>query len=128
MITLFVLFAISPLSHNKDIDLPDIYIFHETPVKHTHSDIYAKVIMKMIKVYQVSFSSVQGDVCNFVPSCSHFGYNALKRYGLIKGLLLASDRLQRCHPGAWNYLDTYYTLTRDSIRGDKLFDPVENYK
>lgn len=128
MTPLLFFLTILPLSNNKNIDLPDYITTHKKTFTRKQTDFYAKVIMKMIKVYQASFSRVQGDVCNFVPSCSHFGYNALKRYGLIKGLLLASDRLQRCHPGAWRYLGIYYTITHDSIRGDKLFDPVEKYK
>lgn len=36
---------------------------------------------------------------------------------------MASDRLQRCNPFAWNYLYTYYS----GIRNGKLYDPVENH-
>ncbi len=36
---------------------------------------------------------------------------------------MASDRLQRCNPFAWNYFPTYYS----EIRDDRLYDPVENH-
>lgn len=89
---------------------------------------FRSMLLLSIRVYQNTFSKVQGDVCNFIPSCSHFGYNAIKKYGILKGLLLTSDRLQRCHPFAWRYLNKYYTLKFDTLRGYKLFDPVEKYK
>jgi len=123
----FVFFAAG--SFKADIDLPDYMVAHNKVLKkESYGDFFSMAIMKMIKIYQNSFSSVQGDVCNFIPSCSHFGYEALKTYGFIKGLLLTSDRLQRCHPGAWKYLGTYYTIGSDSIRGERLYDPVRKYK
>jgi len=110
------------------IDIPE---FEERVVVDNHNseskNPLKSVLLTAIRIYQNSFSLVQGDVCNFSPSCSHFGYEAIKYHGLIKGLLLTSDRLQRCHSGAWKYLNKFYTLKIDSVRGQKLFDPVERY-
>ncbi|MGB9824855.1 MAG: membrane protein insertion efficiency factor YidD [Candidatus Hydrothermia bacterium] len=81
--------------------------------------------LQAIKFYQQTISKVQGDVCNFVPSCSHFGYEAIERFGFIKGGLKASDRLQRCHGFAWFYLGSFYDEVFDSVRGRKLLDEVK---
>jgi len=78
-----------------------------------------------IRLYQATISKVQGDVCNFVPSCSHYGYDAIKKKGLILGILATSDRLQRCHPFAFYYGAPYYSIVVDSLRGAKVFDPVK---
>ncbi len=85
------------------------------------------LVVGMIRGYQATLSRVQGDVCNFTPSCSHFAVQAVERYGPIKGLLLASDRLQRCHYWAWRYLGLYYGVREVPGRGPKLTDPVERY-
>ncbi len=126
MIIALLLVAQSYLK-SSNVDLPDVYRKREVQKKEATGDFYAKVFMKLIRVYQQSFSEVQGDVCNFVPSCSHFGYQALSEFGFIKGLLLTSDRLQRCHPFAWRYVDSY-GIAEDSVRGERLYDPPMRYK
>ena len=79
----------------------------------------------LIRFYQRFISTQDLDVCNFVPSCSNFALQALIRYGLIKGALLASDRLLRCHGLTYRYWPEYYD--RDEKTG-KLIDPVERYR
>jgi len=36
--------------------------------------------------------------CRFEPSCSHYAYEAIEKYGLLKGGWLALKRISRCHP------------------------------
>ena len=38
--------------------------------------------------------------CQFYPSCSNYGAEAIKKYGLFRGSVLASDRIVRCNPFA----------------------------
>ncbi len=73
-------------------------------------------------LYQKFISPAQADVCNFSPSCSHFSRFAIKRYGIIWGLLMALDRLMRCNPWAYKNYRLYYY----DIKDGKLFDPIEN--
>ena len=51
----------------------------------------------IIKGYQVFISSQDLDTCNFHPSCSRFTSTAIRRYGALRGSLLGTDRLMRCH-------------------------------
>jgi putative membrane protein insertion efficiency factor len=37
-------------------------------------------------------------VCRFYPSCSDYAKQAIEKYGLIKGGMLAAKRIVRCHP------------------------------
>jgi putative membrane protein insertion efficiency factor len=83
------------------------------------------MILSLIKVYQGTVSRVQGDVCNFIPSCSHYGYEAIEKKDVVLGMLMASDRIQRCHGFAMLYVNRYYSVAVDSIRGIKAFDPVK---
>ena len=52
----------------------------------------------LIKFYQWVISPILGPKCRYTPSCSKYAEEALKKYGLIKGLWLAIKRISRCHP------------------------------
>ena len=56
------------------------------------------IILTLIRVYQYTVSPVLGPACRFYPTCSEYAYQAIKRYGLFKGLSLSFKRLLRCHP------------------------------
>ena len=74
----------------------------------------------LIRLYQKFISSQDGPACNFVPSCSRFGMACIQEYGMLRGLLLTSDRLLRCNGSP----STHYH--RDQISG-KFIDPVSDY-
>ena len=81
-----------------------------------------------IDLYQLTLSKIQGDVCNYTPSCSHYTEKTIKKYGLLKGIFMGTDRLLRCHSGAWAYKDVYYKVKYVKYRGWKLYDkPEDNY-
>ena len=52
----------------------------------------------LIKLYQWIISPLLGSKCRYTPTCSHYGIEALKKYGPIKGLWLTAKRIARCHP------------------------------
>jgi putative membrane protein insertion efficiency factor len=52
----------------------------------------------LIRLYQNTFSRVLPPSCRFQPSCSQYGYEAIDKYGLLKGSWLAVKRIARCHP------------------------------
>lgn len=52
-----------------------------------------------IRLYQWFISPLLGPRCRFVPTCSEYAVSALKKHGALKGLLLASRRISKCHPG-----------------------------
>ena len=57
-----------------------------------------QLILRLIKLYQSTISQVTPPSCRFIPSCSHYAYEAIGRYGIIKGCWLTTKRLARCHP------------------------------
>jgi len=78
----------------------------------------------MLSFYKKFISPLQGgNICNFFPTCSQFSQQAINDYGVLVGLLMTSDRLLRCNPSAWQYLDQYYSNLKDG----KIFDPPENH-
>lgn len=51
-----------------------------------------------IRVYQRTLSRMLPPSCRFEPSCSHYTYQAIEKYGLLKGGRLGLKRIGRCHP------------------------------
>jgi putative membrane protein insertion efficiency factor len=57
------------------------------------------VLLALIRFYQYTFSRLlPQNTCRFYPSCSHYGYQAIYKHGVIKGSLLAVWRVLRCNP------------------------------
>jgi uncharacterized protein len=52
----------------------------------------------LIKIYQWIISPLLGPKCRYTPTCSQYGIEALKKYGLFKGSWLTIKRIARCHP------------------------------
>jgi uncharacterized protein len=57
-----------------------------------------RIGLYLIRAYQVIISPVLPASCRFQPSCSHYGYEAIDRHGLLRGGWLAIKRIGRCHP------------------------------
>ncbi len=56
-------------------------------------------LLALIRLYQMTVSrALPPDTCRFYPSCSHYGYQAIYKYGAFKGSLMAGWRLLRCNP------------------------------
>ena len=51
-----------------------------------------------IRVYQKLLSPMVGERCRYYPSCSEYAAQAISRYGILRGLVLAGWRLLRCNP------------------------------
>jgi putative membrane protein insertion efficiency factor len=57
------------------------------------------VVLAVIRVYQKTVSqSLPEGTCRFYPSCSHYGYQAIYKFGVLKGMLMAVWRIMRCNP------------------------------
>ncbi len=56
------------------------------------------VALLLIRLYQKTLSRVLPPSCRFTPSCSVYGYQAIEKYGLLKGGWMAIKRIGRCHP------------------------------
>lgn len=61
----------------------------------------ARVSLIVIRVYQLTLGPVLGlfgGGCRYTPTCSHYGYEAIQKYGFFKGWRMAIARILRCHP------------------------------
>lgn len=65
-----------------------------------------KAVLKIIRAYQLVLSpdfgifAGHGPVCRFSPTCSQYTYEAVEKFGVIKGFFLGAKRILKCHP--WN--------------------------
>ncbi|HBK35311.1 membrane protein insertion efficiency factor YidD [Candidatus Uhrbacteria bacterium RIFOXYA2_FULL_40_9] len=66
------------------------------------------IVCICIRIYQKTLSFDHGFLkfltpyghCRYYPSCSEYGYQAINKYGVIKGGWKAFSRVLRCHPWA----------------------------
>jgi uncharacterized protein len=68
-------------------------------------------LVLLLRFYQRFISPAFGQRCRYYPSCSEYAIQAIQRFGILRGLVLAGWRLLRCNP--WS-------------RGG--FDPVEDQR
>lgn len=80
----------------------------------------------IIKMYRRYISPLSQPKCKFYPTCSTYSLEAISVHGGLKGLILASWRLLRCHPwsiggvdyvplkGSWKQAP-YYSMTNDQL-------------
>lgn len=66
------------------------------------------IALRLVRLYQVTLSLDHGifknvfpyGYCRFHPTCSEYTYQAITKYGVVKGGWLGFKRLLHCHP--WN--------------------------
>jgi uncharacterized protein len=65
----------------------------------------AKILISLVRAYQLLLSPLIGMHCRFQPTCSNYMMAAIKRFGAIRGTWLGLRRLSRCHPYAKGGID-----------------------
>ncbi|MEH6906446.1 MULTISPECIES: membrane protein insertion efficiency factor YidD [Neobacillus] len=57
-----------------------------------------KAFLAIIRFYQIVISPLKPPTCRFYPTCSHYGLEAIQRFGALKGGWLTIKRIAKCHP------------------------------
>ncbi len=57
-----------------------------------------KIIILLIRGYQIFISPIMPGKCRFYPTCSTYFVQAVEKYGPFKGSLLGIKRILKCHP------------------------------
>jgi len=55
-----------------------------------------RFVLKLLVIYKKYFS--RGENCRFVPTCSEYTYEAVEKFGVMKGLKMGIIRISKCHP------------------------------
>lgn len=85
---------------------PEFYLPHDYPGEPRLRDLsrqpqnWARIaLLGLIRLYQMTVSpGLPEGTCRFYPSCSHYGYQAIYKYGAFKGSWMAVWRVLRCNP------------------------------
>lgn len=57
-----------------------------------------RLLITFFKGYKYFISPFLPPSCRFMPTCSQYAIEAVKKYGAIRGVCLAMLRVVRCHP------------------------------
>jgi uncharacterized protein len=73
------------------------------------------LLVAPIRLYQRAISPALPSRCKYHPSCSQYAVDAVRRYGVLRGIVLAGWRLLRCNPWSHGGVDFVedQTLFRD---------------
>jgi hypothetical protein len=56
------------------------------------------IALGLIRFYQKAISPLLPSSCRFYPTCSHYTYEAIEKYGVMRGAWLGLGRIARCNP------------------------------
>jgi uncharacterized protein len=54
--------------------------------------------LAMVRFYQLHISPLKPPSCIYSPTCSEYTYQAIAKYGFVRGVAMGVERLLRCHP------------------------------
>ena len=75
-------------------------------------NIFTNILIKLIKAYKLLISPLLGNSCRYLPTCSEYSIEALKKFGLVNGVYMSLKRILSCHPIKF-------------LGGGEGFDPVK---
>jgi putative membrane protein insertion efficiency factor len=61
-------------------------------------NLLSKLLIGLIKLYQVTLSPYIGRACRYTPTCSNYGIEAIQKHGPFKGFWLTLKRVLSCNP------------------------------
>ena len=74
--------------------------------------IIKNILIKVINLYKLIVSPYLGNNCRYLPTCSEYFIDSLNEYGVLKGILMGTKRILKCHPVKF-------------LGGGEGFDPVK---
>jgi len=57
-----------------------------------------QILIALIKLYRYTISPYLAPSCRYTPTCSSYAIEAVERFGIFRGGLMAMRRISRCHP------------------------------
>jgi putative membrane protein insertion efficiency factor len=68
------------------------------PLRRPWSWAWQAAAIAAIRCYQLVISPWFGPTCRFTPTCSDYCIEAIRKYGVVRGVWRGMRRLARCHP------------------------------
>ncbi|PIZ29574.1 MAG: membrane protein insertion efficiency factor YidD [Alphaproteobacteria bacterium CG_4_10_14_0_8_um_filter_53_9] len=74
-----------------------------------------RLVLGLIRAYQLSFSYFLGGRCRFTPTCSHYAAAAVRTHGALRGSVLGLWRVLKCGPRGGSGFDPVPALWQDAL-------------
>jgi uncharacterized protein len=71
--------------------------------------------LALVHAYRLTLGAILPPSCKYHPSCSQYALDAIRRYGVVRGVVLTAWRLLRCNP--WSHGGV------DRVDDQRLFAP-----
>ena len=84
---------------------------------------FRKLLMALVRLYQITLSPLLPSSCRFYPSCSHYAMEALQKKPLLRAVGMILWRLARCQPfckGGYDPVEPTPDNPQTSYRGDEI--------
>ena len=78
-----------------------------------------KIVLQLLAAYKWAISPMFPPACRYVPTCSEYAMEAVERYGILRGGMMALARLLRCHPfarGGYDPVVSHSPVVPDAAR------------
>jgi len=87
-----------------------------------------RVALFALRCYKAYLSVLFAGTCRFEPTCSQYAYQAIERFGVLRGVWLGSKRLAQCHPFSGKFgFDPIPDEFRENIFDEKQRQVKNNY-
>lgn len=70
----------------------------ENRLKSVLPSLPVRIALLVLRFYKTYLSFLFAGNCRFDPTCSQYAYQAIERFGVLRGFWLGLRRLLRCHP------------------------------
>lgn len=90
----------------------------------------ARALLMFLRAYQAFLSPHMAASCKYYPSCSHYAYEAVERFGARRGAWLAARRLLRCRPfvrGGFDPVPDAPVHTHENAHGEHAAAPGREF-
>ena len=84
-----------------------------------NASVAVRIALFALRCYKAYLSALFAGTCRFEPTCSQYAYQAIERFGILRGVWLGAKRLARCHPfsGKFGYDPVPEALTENFYDG-----------
>ena len=90
--------TLSNVAHDGHAERPALQPTTQPATQPTNTHVSVRIAIVLLRLYKLLLSPLFTGSCRYVPSCSDYAADAIRAYGVSRGIWLGVKRLSRCHP------------------------------